>query len=169
MQVLSKIPLEINPNYIDQHLQSSLQDVSPLVVDHVSDLIAGQTTVVLFSGGHRLPWDAVYIEAKMFADAQVAWKSQTIFIDPSNQPLLEYTIKKLNCDNLVIVNNNIFLKYRIWSDIMYDIQQLRHLTGRVIVTMPLCRFDYNRLRYSQQDMARIMGGIVLDHTMVVCQ
>jgi hypothetical protein len=105
----------------------------------------------------------------MFSHIDVNWKPNTIFVDSSHSDLLDYTIKKLSPTNLLILNSTFFIRYRPWQDISRDIKRLKKLTKKITVTLPLCRFDYNRLKYTAMDIADLLEGVLVDDTVVVCQ
>ena len=169
MNIISEIPPLINEKFLVEQYNSTLYPLSEKIIDHISSVIDDSSSIVLFSGGSRLNFNAAYIEPQMFSKANINWKPQTLFIDPSQNKLINYTIKKLNKTNLIILNTSLFIKYRSWELILQDIQYYKTLVDRVIVSLPIERFDFNRLKFSSHAIASMMGGILLDDTIIICQ
>lgn len=169
MRVLTEIPNVLaNSDYAIDEYWSSVFPVTDNVLNCVSKYIVGNT-VGLFSGSPRLYFDATYIEPSVFSALSVEWHNNTIFVDPKNKKLLNYTIKKLNPGTLLILNSNLFIRYRLWSDILQDIQDFKKLAARVVVTLPILRFDFNRLKFTEQEITSKLGGTLLDDTVIICQ
>lgn len=169
MQILTKVPNSINQEFVHEQFHSSLYDIPTVVLDYVGQQLNSGTTLVLFSGGHRLHFDATYIEARMFSCANINWQKDTIFVDPSNTKLLNYIIEKKSPDNLLILNSVVFIKYRDWQDINNDINHYKKYCNKIIVSMPLTRFNFNRLKYSNEKIADIFNGTVIEDTVIVCR
>jgi hypothetical protein len=169
MKVLSTIPTDINPKFVTEQLFSTLYPLSTDIINRVESLLDPGTTVVLFSGGFCLPWPVNYIEARMFQSANVDWKPNTMFVDPSQASLLEYVLKKLNPTNILILNSAVFIKYRSWEKIQHDVDCYKNIAKKVIVTLPITRFDFNRLKYSAHDIAKILKAELLNDTVIICQ
>jgi hypothetical protein len=169
MKILAKIPNTTNPEYLNEQLLSTLYPLSDNIVKYINSQLGTGNTVVLFSGGFCLPWVATYIEAKMFQLADVKWKPNTLFVDPSQSELKNHVIKCLKPQNLLILNTNIFLKYRPWHEIDKDIDYFKTTAGKVIVTAPLTRIDFNRLQFSNQDIASMMKATILEDTLIICR
>jgi hypothetical protein len=169
MKILSEIPPLVNDKFLIEKYESTLYPLSNKVVDYVSELIIESNTVVLFSGGNRLNFDATYIEPKMFLKADIQWKPKTLFVDPSRTQHVNYVIKKLNPTHLLILNTNMFIRYRLWKDILGDIQHYKKLADKVVVSLPINRFDFNRLKYTDNMITNMMGGTLIDNTIIICQ
>lgn len=169
MRILSKIPSALSENHALEQYWTSVFPLSNIVTEYVTGLIDHQNTLILYSGGPRLSFDATYIEPAVFSNLPINWHQKTLFIDTENKKLIEYTIKKLKPKNLLILNSNIFIKYRLWTDILSDMQTFKKLSEKVIVTMPILRFDFNRLKFTEQQITSKMNGVLLDETVIVCQ
>lgn len=169
MQILSQVPCDVDQAWAAEHFNSCLYPVSSQVLDEVGSNMLPGAAAVLFSGGHRLDFDATYIEPKQYKHTVLDWKPRTVFVDPDRQDLLFYALGKMQVTNLLIINTNIFLRYRHWQNIADDINHFRTMVNRVIVTMPSQRFDYNRLRYDLGTMAKMLHGRVIDDTIIVCR
>lgn len=169
MQIISKIPASIDKKYALEHFWTGVFPLPKTVADYVAGLIDNESTVVLYSGSPCLSYNAIYIESAIFSTLPVSWHPNTLFIDPKNKSLLNYTIKKLNVKNLLILNSNIFIRYRVWNEIFNDIQNYKKIAERVIISMPIHRFDYNRFKFSEESIAKELGGILLDDTVIICQ
>ena len=168
MKILSEIPSVITEEFASDQYWSSVFPLSPGTVDCVDKLINGESTVVLYSGSPRLNYDAVYIEPVIFSTLPVTWQQKTLFIDPKNKILLNYTIKKLNPKNLLVLNSNIFIRYRMWDEILLDVQNYKKIAEKVIISMPIHRFDFNRLKFSVDDIAKKLNGQIIDDTVILC-
>ncbi len=166
MKILSDIPP--NDTFLAEQYESTLYSLPNSVLEYVKSLLNPGQTVVLFSGSSRLNFDALYMESNFFSKSSVKWHPETIFVDPKSNTAIEYAIKKLNVENLLILNSTLFIKYRSWKKIFDDIQNYKKISKKVIVTLPINRFDFNRLKYSVNDIAKMLNGIVLDDT-IICQ
>lgn len=169
MKILSEIPQVIPKTNLLEQCNSSFYAISKNLELHINKLTYNQSNVFLFSGGHRLNFDGVYIETKVFSEANVNWQANTKFIDPKDDKLLAYTIKKLNPDNLLILNSAIFIQYESNNLIQEKIKYFKTLTKKIIVSLPINRFDFNRLKYTHQDIAEKFNGIIIDDTILICQ
>jgi hypothetical protein len=83
--------------------------------------------------------------------------------------MLDYVIQKLSPTNLLILHTAVFMRYRTWQEIDQDIKKYKNFTKKIIVTLPLSRFEFHRLKYSAADIADLLGGVIVDDTVVVCQ
>jgi hypothetical protein len=168
MQILSEsIPITDQKILIDQY-QYSLYPIADSVINRVSDNLLPGKTVVLFSGHDRFNFDAVYIEPTFLSTIEhLKQNSKIVFANQSDTTLLNYILKKMRITNLLVLNSASFMQYRSWQEIKNNIDQLKKFADQVIVTLPLNRFDFNRLKYSYNDIAAKLGGVVLDNTVVV--
>jgi hypothetical protein len=168
MQIVSKIPENISKQFALEQYWTGVFPISADVLDYVKKIIS-KDTIVLFSGSPNLSIEGVCIEPSMFSHLSIKWKNNTIFVDPKNQSLLHYVIKKQKSKQLLILNSNIFLQYRSWIDIQKDINVFTNIVNQVIVTIPVNRFDFNRLQFSNTEIATKLGGVIVEDTIVVCQ
>jgi len=170
MQILSETQIVTDQAYVFDQWQSSLYPVPDSVIDWVSNHLLDGQTVVLFSGEHRFDFDATYIEPNLLSNIKKQYRHPNVIFADQNKPVtLNYALKKLNIKNLLLLNTAHFIRYRHWEEILVDIQHLKQYSDRIIVTMPILRFDFNRLKYSNQDIATKLGGVLLDDTVVICQ
>lgn len=171
MKILTKIDsnISLDPDHAKEQYNFNLYQLLPAVLDSVRANVIPGSTVVLFSGSPRFDFDATYIEPKMFSQCDIAWKPNTIFIDPSQTEMLDFTLKKLAPTNLLILHSVVFMQYRQWHEIHSDIKKYKNFAERVIVSLPLDRFEFHRLKYTSQDIAKLLGGSVIEDSVVVCQ
>ena len=171
MKILTKIHSKVSadPAHAKEQYEINLYPIPSTVLNYVTDCIDPGPTAVLFSGGPRLDFVATYIEPKMFLHCDIDWKPDTIFASPSKPDMLDYVIKKLSPANLLILHTAFFIKYRPWQEIGADIKKYKTFAKKVIVTLPLSRFEFHRLKYSAADIANLLGGVIVDDTVVVCQ
>lgn len=169
MKILNSIPPKVDTLYAKDQCLHSIYHVPNAVEETVKNKLISGKTVILFSGGFRLSLNGQYIEPKMFEDADLPWQKGTIFIDPSNKQILEYTLNKLDISNLVILNSTVFIKYRSWDKIQNDINKFKHFTKQVIVSIPVDRMDFNRLKYSNEAIASKLKGTLIEDNIIICQ
>lgn len=171
MKVLTKIQNEISLDPIHARAQynSNLYPISDDVVNFVQDNLNSGPTTVLFSGGYRLNFDATYIEPKMFSHLDLDYKENSIFISPSQNDILDYTLQKLSPENLLILHSAFFIRYRPWQEIVSDVEKYKKFCGKIIATIPLSRFEFHRLKYTAADIALLMGGVIINDAVVLCQ
>lgn len=169
MTTLYNVPSEINNNFVTDQYKFSVYPLDDTIIEYVIEKLLPGLTVVLFSGGFRLQLDAKYIEPKMFANADVVWKPDTMFIDSGNQKMLKYVLSKLQPANILILNSGIFLQYRSWENIQQDINEFKKFSKQIVISLPVNRFDFNRLKYSYTDIAKKLNGNVINKTIIVCQ
>jgi len=167
MSILSKINIVDSDHVKDQYC-SSLYKISNDIVNLVKLKLLAGTTVVLNSGSFRFDIDAIYLEPKYLAQHDLTWHQNTLFINYENNMLLEYTLNKINPTNIVILNSEIFIQYRSWSDIDTEIKKLKQFTTQIIVTVPKHRFDFNRLRYTYETIAEKLNATIVENTLLIC-
>jgi hypothetical protein len=63
----------------------------------------------------------------------------------------------------------LWIQYQDWQTILDNIKKCRKLTKNILVTLPLNRFNFNRLKYSYEKIADELGGVVIDDTIIICQ
>lgn len=169
MRTISKIPDHIDQEWAAAQYDSCLYPISSTVLGQVEDNLLPGTCAVLFSGGRRLNFDAVYIEPKQYNKIELDWQPRTIFVDPSKEDLLLYIIYKLKITNLLILNTNIFIRYRPWQKIADDVARFKTVAERVIVTIPQDRIDFNRLKHDLDWVSLSLHGRVVDGTIMICR
>ena len=169
MQILNNVPSNTNIKYVKEQCLCNVYPVSDTITDNIKNKLLPGVSVILFSGGYRLDFDGIYIEPKMFKQAELPWQQGTIFIDPDDQHLLEYTLKKLNISNLIIVHSTVFVKYRKLDVICQHIAHLKGFAKQVVVSIPINRMDFNRLRYSNKDIANNINATLVEDGIIICQ
>lgn len=169
MKILDKLPEILNQKFPLEQYKSTLYPISKEIVEYTLGKLQIGKTIFLYSGSHRFNYDAIYIEPKVFSNITINWHPNTIFIDVTNKKLLDYTLSRINPSNLLILNSVIFIKYRHINDILKDIDQFKKTINNVIVSIPLARFDFNRLKYSYHEICKIVNGCIVDNTLVICR
>lgn len=171
MKILTKIHSEIssNPEHAKAQYEINLYAIPSTVLSCVYNNMMPGSTAVLFSGGPRLDISATYIEPKMFSHCNIDWKPDTIFASSSQPDMLDYVIQKLAPTNFLILHSAFFTRYRPWQEIAADIKKYKTFAKKVIVTLPLFSFEFHRLKYSSVDIANLLGGVVVDDTVIICQ
>jgi hypothetical protein len=166
MSVLSKINI-VDPTFVADQYRSSLYDISDEIVGWVKSKLVSGTTVILTSGSFRFDIDAIYLEPKYLSSYRLNWHQNTMFVNHENNTLIEYTLKKINPANILILNTGIFIQYRNWTSIDADIKRLKQFTSQIIVTIPSDRFDFNRLRYTNQTIAEKLNATTMKDTLLI--
>jgi len=169
MKILHQIDSYIDDDYLLDHYLSLLYPMSDNAKNHVQSLIDGKSCGILFSGGFRFNYSATYIEPKMYKSLAINWQPNTMFVEPENKNVLQYLLKKLKLQNLLFLNNSIFIKYQSWQQILQHIDEYKNYAEQIIVALPVHRFDYNRLKYSVNDITNLMNGMLIDDTIIVCR
>jgi hypothetical protein len=105
----------------------------------------------------------------MFKHTDINWSSNTLFIDPSKQNLLDYTLKKINPTNLLVLNSATIINYKTWGEMKEVVNHMSQFTPNLIVSIPTQRLDFNRLKYSNTNIAELLGGTIVEDTIIICQ
>lgn len=169
MQIIDHVPNQINAQYLREQYAVNLYAVSSVLLDSVKSHTIPGKIVCLFSGAERVPGADVYIEPAMFKDSRQDWPGQTIFVDPSRTDLLNLTLTRSKIDNLLIINSVWFSQYQHWTVIKNRVLEFQSYARKLIVTIPLDRFDWNRLRYSTAQIAATMGAEIIENSLLICR
>jgi hypothetical protein len=126
--------------------------------------------VMLFSGSWRFNLNAMYIEHKGLQSATKDFHANTLFVDPDNKFLFDYTLQKLKPKTLAILHSSIFFKYRKISDVMIDLHKLKTLIdpqGKIIATIPHNRIDFNRLTTPVSQLAKEISAECVEDSLII--
>jgi hypothetical protein len=121
---------------------------------------------VLFSGGWRFNFNAVYLEHKIYKNTTLTNHEHTYFIDLDNKSLLNALLKKINAANTLILHSSMF-DYRSLTDIITQLPKYQPPGGQILYSVPHCRVNFNRLKYSVEDMAKKVQAQVVDDCFVI--
>lgn len=157
---------DLDPKVIDQQFQKSVYDISPLAIDYIKTKLQPGPVAVLFSGGWRFDFDAVYLEHKIYKNTTLTNHERTYFIDLDNKSLLNALLKKINASNTLIINSSMF-DYDSLLNIIDQLPQYQLQPGQILCSVPHCRVNFNRLKYSVEDMAKKVQAQVVDDCFVI--
>jgi len=172
MKILSSYSdstIKTTPAILAERAERTVYPIS----DHLINSIVGKfdsNTVILFSGSWRFNFNAVYIEHKGFQLATKDFHTNTLFVDPNNRSLFEYTLQKLKPKTLAILHSGTFLKYRNISDVMINLNQLKTFIdpqGKIIATIPHNRIDFNRLTTPISQLAKEISAESVEDSLVI--
>jgi hypothetical protein len=151
---------------VNQQFQKSVYEVSPLIIDYIKTKLQSGPVAVLFSGGWRFNFDAAYLEHKIYKNTTITNHKHTYFIDLDNKSLLNAMLKKINASNTLIINSSMF-DYKPLPDIIDQLPQYQLQPGQILCSIPHCRVNFNRLKYSVEDIAKKVQAQVVDDCFVI--
>jgi hypothetical protein len=169
MIILTKIPECFDERYLTERYKSTFYQISEPVEHYVQNIINNQSTTVLFSGNYKCSKNSTFIEPAMFSKAKISWQANTLFVDPAKTKVVEYVIKKINADILCILNSATFVQYQDWQIIFKKIENYKKISKNLLITIPINRFNFNRLKYSYAQIATKLGGVIVDNTIIIWQ
>jgi len=156
----------LDPDIVNQQFKKSVYDISPLVIDYIKTKLKPGPVAVLFSGGWRFDFDAVYLEHKIYKNNTLTNHEHTYFIDLDNKSLLNALLKKINASNTLIINSSMF-DYDSLTNIIAQLPQYQLRPGQILCSVPHCRVNFNRLKYSVEDMAKKVQAQIVDDCFVI--
>lgn len=141
------------------------------VLNHVKTLLLPGPTVCLFSGSWRLALPATYLELRQFKHSQITYHPHTLFVNPDETKLFELTLTRLCPVNLLILHNDWWTAHMPVDKLITKLSDLccyvRAQLGQVICTLPLIHLNFNKLKYSNHDIAEHFDGTVLQDSMIL--
>ena len=100
----------------------------------------------------------------MFQSANIKRKPDTMFVDPSHtHRLKKYLLKKLNLQNLLILNNT------VWFKIKQDVNYFKTIAKKIKVTGPVIRIRFNQLQFNNYNIASKLTAKLLEDTLIICR
>lgn len=167
MKILDEIPNLLE--FTNDQAEKLFFPLNESLIRHLQPIVNQNNNAILFSGNFRLPYNCLYIEEKMLSTTTLKWRKDTFFIDQSNELLLNYILKKHKCDCITILHSNTFVNYQNYENLKSKILNLKRLVGKIIVTLPIYSLDFNRLKYSYNDIADKLEGYIFEDSFVICQ
>lgn len=141
------------------------------VLDHVKKLLQPGPTVCMFSGSWRLVLPATYLELRQFKHSQITFHPQTLFVEPNETKLFELTLSRLRPVNLLILHNDWWTAHLPVDQLIKKLTELcpyvRAQQGQVVCTLPLIHLNFNKLKYSNHDIAAQFDGAVVHDSMIL--
>ena len=133
----------------------SFYPISKTVTDHVKSLLRPGPTVVLFSGGWQLDFDAMYLELNSFQNVNIPnIPKNTFFVNPANTTLIHKVLADVGAENALFLHSAMFCDYQPVGQLVEKMEQYLNCVPQVILTIPVIRTDFNRLKYSCEDVAQ---------------
>lgn len=172
MKILSSYSdsiIKTTPDILAERAERVVYPISDQLINCIVEKLDGNT-VILFSGSWRLNFNAVYIEHKGFQSAAKDFHANTLFVDPENKFLFDYTLQKLKPKTLAILHSSIFFRYRKISDVMINLNELKTYIdpqGKIIATVPHNRIDFNRLTTPVSQLVKEISAECVDDSLVI--
>jgi hypothetical protein len=145
--------------------------LSPAVIDFVKQNLLPGPTTCLYSGGWRLDFEATYLEFKPWKNDQTQFHPNTLFVDHNQTKLFELTLKELAPANLLVLHNDWWTCHHPLEKLVDMLDELGVATGnpdiQVICSLPLRHVNFNKLKYSNDDIAKIYNGHVVNDSLVL--
>lgn len=135
--------------------QYMMYDINPIVVNHVTNMLSTEKTVVMYSGSWRFNLDAVYLELKMTKNCNLQFHKSTLFVEPNNPKLVNLTLKSIAPKNIAVLHSDYWVAHLPVNHLLEKIDSLLKYTqpgGQVICTVPLIHLNFNRLTSTYQDL-----------------
>lgn len=146
----------------------SFYPVSNTVTEHVKSLLRPGPTVILFSGGWQLDFDAIYLELNSFQTIDIPnIPKNTYFINPANTALIHKVLTDVGAQNALFLHSAMFCDYGYIGQLAEKIQQYLNSVPQVILTIPTIRTNFNRLKYSCEDIAQQYSAEHIDDSFII--
>jgi hypothetical protein len=172
MKILSSYSdsiIKTTPDVLAERAERGVYPMSDQLINCVVEKFDGNA-VILFSGSWRFNFNAMYIEHKGFQLAAKDFHANTLFVDPDNKFLFDYTLQKLKPKTLAILHSGIFFRYRKISDVMIDLNKLKTFIapqGKIIATIPQNRIDFNRLTTPVSQLAKEISAECVEDSLII--
>ena len=125
----------------------------------------------MFSGSWRLSLPAIYLELRQFKHSQITFHPQTLFVNPDETKLFELTLNRLRLVNLLILHNDWWTGHLPVDQLIKNLDDLcKHVQdqqGQVVCSLPLIHLNFNKLKYSNHDIAVKFDGTIVDDSMIL--
>lgn len=145
--------------------------VPDAVLDHVRKILVPGPTVCMFSGSWRLALADTYLELRQFKHSQLSFHPRTLFVNPAETTLFELTLNRLSPANLLIIHNDWWTAHHPVDQLIENLdnlcQYVRAQQGQVVCSLPLIHLNFNKLKYSNHDIALQFNGSIVHDSMVL--
>jgi hypothetical protein len=109
----------------------------------------------------------VYFEDKMYKNLPLKYHSNTLFVDMGYENLFEKVIGGNKFANLIFIHSP-FFNYKTPEKILEKIQHLKTISqGQILVAQPIMFIDFNRLKYTAEQLSVLMQGDVIDRSIII--
>ena len=161
-----------------QRFQASIYHISNNIIECVRATLQTGNTAVLFSGSWRFNFDATYLEAKFFEDTTISLKENTYFVEPigldirpscvADEELHDKIMHNINAANVLILHSALFCNYQSMDTIIDRMKRYQRFHPKqVILSVPHERVNFNRLKYSANDIAQQYQTEIVDGSFVI--
>jgi hypothetical protein len=152
-----------------QQFQKSTYNISADVIEFVRSKLYVGNTAVLFSGHWRFNFDAIYLEAKIFKhNTIVAREKKTYFVEPSDEKLFDKIMYDIEASNILILHSAVFCNYQPMDKIIDKMKNYQKFNPKqIVLTVPHGKIDFNRLKYSVNDIAQQYQIEIVDDSFIV--
>jgi hypothetical protein len=141
------------------------------VLDHVQKLLLPGPTVCMFSGSWRLQLAATYLELRQFKNSKLAFHPRTLFVNLDETKLFHLTLSCLSPANLLILHNDWWTGHHPVDNLVTKLdnlcQYVQGQQGQVICSLPLVHLNFNKLKYSNNDIALRFDGTIVHDSMIL--
>lgn len=141
------------------------------VLDHVKKILLPGLTVCVFSGSWRLALADTYLELRLFKHSQLSFHPHTLFVDADETKLFELTLTRLAPRNLLILHNDWWTGHHPMDKLVDNLDRLckhvRAQEGQVVCSLPLIHLNFNKLKYSNNDIALQFNGTIVHDSMIL--
>ena len=156
------------PNAMSLSYNISVYPLSDHVINCVESHLSGGPTAILFSGGWRLNFDAVYLEYKNYQNTNIPnLPKKTYFVDVSNTALIHKVLCDLGTKNVLFLHSASFCNYRSLNQLAKNMDDFAVSGAQVILTVPTTRTNFNRLKYSCEDIAQQYSAEYVDDSFII--
>ena len=151
-----------------QYYNVSVYPMSTAIINYIKSLLLPGPTVILFSGGWRLDFDAMYLELNSFKTVDIPTiPKNTYFVNPTNTALIHKVLTDVGAQNALFLHSAMFCNYRSVEQLAENVQQYLNSVPQVILTIPTIRTDFNRLKYSCEDIAQQYSAEYIDDSFII--
>ena len=151
-----------------QHYNISVYPMSTTVNNHIKSLLQPGTTVILYSGGWRLDFDAVYLELNNYQTLNIPnTPKKTYFIDPKNTALIHKVLCDIDAKNVLFLHSAWFCNYQSMDKLIASMDKFLIYGAQIILSVPAIRTDFNRLKYSCEDIAQQYSAEYVDDSFII--
>lgn len=155
-----------DPLVIADIVDALVYPVSDQVLDYVRNVCDHQDITWLFSGSWRLSFPSRYIELRCFRHAQVPWHTNTLFVEPEESAIYDYILRRSQMKTCVILHSDYWIAHRPIDLLMKDLHELSQVSQQTILTVPIRHTNFNKLKYSTQDICKIYNAVVIDDSFI---
>jgi hypothetical protein len=157
-----------NAEITTERFQKSVYSISTTVTESIRSRLTPGKTTVLFSGGWRFDFDAIYLESKSFSNSKILSNKKTYFVEPNNTKLFNKVMHDMHASNILILHSGFFCNYQPLDKIIAQMKQYWQFHPKqIILSVPQEKINFNRLKYCAADLAEQYQAEIIDNCFVV--